>query len=304
TVIIQKAGDVIPEVVSVLVDLRTGSEKKFKFPTECPVCGGKVEKPEGEAIIRCVNAACPAREIESLIHFVSKKAFDIGGLGEKVVLQLLDNNLISDAADIFTLKEEDFAQLSLFKEKRTSNLILAIEKAKRVSLSRFLYALGIRHIGEGTSQDLAKFLSSHLNKTEMTPLEIYNAINKFSHEEINGIEGFGGIVEASVFEFFHSEKTHILFEKFEKVGIAVFADMAARNTALSGKKIVVTGSLELMGREEAKDAIKKAGGISQSDVSAKTDFLVCGKDAGSKLKRAEELGVKTLTEKEFLEMLV
>ena len=151
TVIIQKAGDVIPEVVEVLVKMRTGGEKKFQFPKKCPVCGGDTKKPEGEAITRCTNKDCFAREREGLIHFVSKKAFDIDGLGEKVVLQLLDFGLISDPADIFGLKQEDFFQMPLFKERRTENLISSIEKAKKVSLSRFLFALGIRHIGGNQS---------------------------------------------------------------------------------------------------------------------------------------------------------
>lgn len=304
TVIIQKAGDVIPEVVSVLKDLRTGIEHKFQFPKVCPVCGGAVEKPEGEAITRCVNPNCFARERESLIHFVSKHAFDIDGLGEKVVLQLLDSSLIGDPADIFTLTEEDFLQLPLFKEKRTEKLIASIEKAKNVSLTRFLYALGIRHIGEGTSQDLAKFMLSHLKKTDgITPVEIFDLMHKMSKDEINAIEGFGDIVVESVYEFFRNEKAKSLFEKLESVGVRIYAEISAKQTALSGKKVVVTGTLLHFGRAEAKDAIKRAGGISQSDVSAKTDFLVCGENAGSKLEKAKELGVKVIREEEFVGMI-
>lgn len=303
TVIIQKAGDVIPEVVEVLTKMRTGSEKKFHFPNTCPVCGGKVEKPEGEAITRCVNKNCFARERESLIHFVSKKAFDIDGLGEKVVLQLLDFGLIADPADIFKLKEGDFLELPLFKEKRTGNLISAIEKSKKISLSRFLFALGIRHIGEGTSQDLAKFISAHINKKYFLPSEIFEFMHKNSLEEINSIEGFGDIVAQSVYEYFHSEKAKHLLEKLEKAGIEIFAEISEKSTPLSGKKIVITGSLKSMGRQEAKDAVKRAGGVSQSDVSAKTDFLVAGEDPGSKLARAKELGIKVISEEEFFKML-
>ncbi|MBI5413783.1 NAD-dependent DNA ligase LigA [Candidatus Peregrinibacteria bacterium] len=304
TVIIQKAGDVIPEVVSVLKNLRTGNERKFHFPKVCPVCGGVVEKPEGEAITRCVNPDCYARERESLIHFVSKHAFDIDGLGEKVVLQLLDSSLIGDPADIFTLTEEDFLQLPLFKEKRTGKLIASIEKAKNVSLTRFLFALGVRHIGEGTSQDLAKFILSHLEKTDgIAPVEIFDLMHKMSKEEINAIEGFGDIVVESVYEFLRNEKAKALFGKLESVGVRIYSDLSAKQTALSGKKVVVTGTLLHFGREEAKDAIKRAGGISQSDVSAKTDFLVCGENAGSKLEKAKELGVKVITEEEFERLL-
>lgn len=303
TVIIQKAGDVIPEVVEVLTKMRTGRERKFHFPKKCPVCGGDVEKPQGEAITRCINKNCFARERESLIHFVSKKAFDIDGLGEKVVLQLLDFGLIADSADIFKLRESDFLQLPLFKEKRTENLILSIEKAKKISLSRFLFALGIRHIGEGTSQDLAKFISVHINKKHFQPAEIFEFMHKTSLIEINSIEGFGDIVAQSVYEYFHSEKSKHFFEKLEKTGIEIFAEISEKSTALSGKKIVITGSLKSMGRQEAKDAVKAAGGVSQSDVSAKTDFLVAGEEAGSKLARAKELGVKIIPEEEFLKML-
>jgi len=304
TVIIQKAGDVIPEVVSVMTNLRTGNEKKFQFPTKCPVCGSKVEKPEGEAITRCLSQDCFAKERESVIQFVGKHAFDIAGLGEKVVLALLDAGLISDPADIFTLTGEDFLQLPLFKEKRTGNLIAAIEKSKKISLSKFIFSLGIRHIGEGTSQDLAKYIVSHLHKNaDIKPNEIFGSMRKLLLEEINDIEGFGDIVASSVFEYFNNEKNHALLKKFADVGIVVFADVLNKNTALTGKKIVITGTLNTFGREEAKDAIKKAGGISQSDVSAKTDYLLCGENPGSKLEKANELGIKVISEEEFSKLI-
>ncbi|MBI2638183.1 NAD-dependent DNA ligase LigA [Candidatus Peregrinibacteria bacterium] len=338
TVIIQKAGDIIPEVVSVLKNLRTSEEKKFHFPKKCPVCNGHVEKPEGEAITRCINPGCLAKEREWFIHFVGKKAFDIDGLGEKVVLQLLDQGFLADPADIFTLTEADFLQLPLFKEKRTGNLIAAIEKAKEVSLSRFLFALGIRHVGEGTSQDLAKFILGEtkvsptssvsastssastlaplplaalareptrpelvLRKTKyIKPTEIFLAMHNFSIDEINAIEGFGDIVAQSVYDFFHDEKMKRFFEKLRKVGVRIFSDVSEKKTVLSNKKIVVTGTLKNFTREEIKDIVKRSGGIIQSDVSAKTDYLVCGEEPGSKLARAKELGVRILTEEEFV----
>lgn len=303
TVILQKAGDVIPEVVSVIKDLRSGHEKKFHFPKKCPVCGGAVEKPEGEAITRCVNKKCFAKEYENLVHFVGKHGFDIEGMGEKVVSQLIENGMVGDSADIFTLTEDDFLQLPLFKEKRAGNLLLAIEKSKHVQFSRFLFALGIRHIGEGTSQDLEKFILSHLQKKEFLPTDIFHFMEKVSLEEINNIEGFGDIVAKSVHDYFHDEKTEHLFKKLENVGVRIFPDISAKNTALTGKHVCITGSLSSMGREEAKDAVKKAGGISQSDVSAKTDCLVAGEEAGSKLERAKKLGVRIINEKEFLELL-
>lgn len=303
TVIIQKAGDVIPEVVSVLSDLRTGNEKKFHFPKKCPVCGSDVLKAEGEAIMRCINPSCFAKERESLIHFVSKKAFDIDGLGEKVVLQLLDQGMVADPADFFTLTEAEFLQLPLFKEKRAGNLAQSLEKAKTIGLSRFLYALGIRHIGEGTSQDLSKFITLHLKKNQnISPTDIFDVMKDISQEEINGIDGFGDIVAESVYDYFNNEKSRHFFEKLTSVGIQIEPDIATKTTPLTGKKIVITGTLQTMAREEAKDRIKRAGGISQSDVSAQTDFLLCGENPGSKFKRAKELGVRILNEQEFISL--
>ncbi len=310
TVILQKAGDVIPEIVSVLKDLRTGKEKKFHFPKKCPVCGGVVEKPEDEAITRCMNKKCFAKEYEGLVHFVGKHGFDIEGMGEKVVDQLIENGLIGYASDIFTLTEDDFLQLPLFKEKRAGNLLTAIANSKHVPLTRFLFALGIRHIGEGVSQDLAKFVLGNFEKTGdykgkkgFSPVDILHVLKKVPLEEINAIEGFGDIVAESVYEFFHEEKTEHLFKKLEHVGVKIFSDISAKKTGLSGKHIVITGSLLTMGREEAKDAAKKAGGIPQSDVSSKTDYLVAGEAPGSKVDRAKKLGVKIIDEKEFLRLL-
>lgn len=303
TVIIQKAGDVIPEVVEVLIQVRTGKEKAFVFPKKCPICGSAVEKPQDEAITRCTNPNCFAKERESLIHFVSKKAFDIVGLGEKVVYQLIDHGFVSDPADFFTLTEADLLELPLFKEKRAGNIITAVAKAKEVVLSRFLYSLGVRHIGEGTSQDLSRFISSHLQKSEFTPVEIWQYVSSLSPEEINSIEGFGDIVATSVYEYFHDAKRAHFFNKMEEVGIKIMSDAAVASTGLTGKKIVITGSLTTMSREEAKDRIKRMGGISQADVSAKTDYLVCGLEPGSKLERAKELGIKILSEGEFSELL-
>lgn len=308
TIILQKAGDVIPEVVSVLKDLRTGKEKVFHFPKKCPVCDRSVEKPQGEAITRCINKRCFAKEYEGLIHFVGKHGFDIEGMGEKVVDQLIENGFIGDAADIFTLTEDDFLQLPLFKVKRAGNLLSAIEKSKHAPFTRFLFALGIRHIGEGTSQDLAKFILQRLEAQRSSrfflPSDILHMIQKVSREEINAIEGFGDIVAQSVYEFFHDEKSGHLLKKLERVGVRIFSDISIKKTGLSGKHVVITGSLQSMSREEAKDAVKKAGGISQSDVSEKTDYLVAGEEAGSKLGRAKKLGVKIIEEKEFLELLI
>ncbi|PIQ77637.1 DNA ligase (NAD(+)) LigA [Candidatus Peregrinibacteria bacterium CG11_big_fil_rev_8_21_14_0_20_46_8] len=302
TVIIEKAGDVIPAVVEVLTKLRTGKEKKFVFPNTCPVCGSEVIKPEGEAVTRCTNRNCYARERESIIHFVSKPAFDIDGLGEKVVLQLIDAKLIADPADIFTLKEGDLLELPLFKEKRAQKVVEAIAAAKKVSLSRFLFSLGIRHIGEGVSQDLARYVASHM-KT-ISPSSVYNFFEQYSAQDIEQIQGFGSVAAASLFEWFHEERNKKLLEKLERVGVEIeHESRAASSSKINGKRIVVTGTLEHFGRQEIKDAIKRAGGVAQSDVSAKTDYLIVGENPGSKLKRAQELGIEVLSEAAFRELL-
>jgi len=301
TVIIEKAGDVIPAVVEVLKDLRVGDEKVFIFPVKCPVCDGIVEKPEGEAITRCNNSSCFARESESVIHFVGKAAFDIDGLGERVVLQLLDAGLISDPADIFTLTEGDLLELPLFKEKRALKIIEAIAASKDVSLSRFIFSLGIRHVGEGVSQDLARYVAANIK--DLSPLNLLGFLKEKSIEEFMQIEGFGMAASQSLHDSFNEKRTQELFEKFDRVGIKLTHDVVLNNSKVAGKSFVITGSLKEIGRQQAKDAIKKAGGISQSDVSSKTGFLVVGEEPGSKLKRAQELGVEVLSEAQFLELL-
>lgn len=303
TVIIHKAGDVIPEVVKVLTDLRTGSEKLFVFPLNCPVCGTAVERPEGDAITRCPNPRCFAKERETLIHFVSKTGFDIDGLGEKVVIALLDAGLVADAADFFSLREGDLLALPLFKKKRASNLLAALERARIVTLSRFFTALGIRHVGEGASQDLARFLSAaHPIQEETTPRSILKQLMAFSYEDFLGIEGFGEIVARSVFDYVQSPATALLMDKLSEVGVRIKPETIAHSSVLAGKKIVITGTLVTMGRQQAKDLVKKVGGVSQSDVGTHTDYLVCGEAAGSKLERAKTLGVTILSEEEFIKM--
>ena len=229
----------------------------------------------------------------------------------------------ADPSDFFTLTEEDFLQLPLFKEKRAGNLIASLQNAKHVALSRFIFALGIRHVGEGTSQDLAKLVVTHADATRefhantprqpaannagiahnLTPSDLAHLMKGLSLEEITNTEGIGPIVGESVHAFFHDKKKLHLLKKLSHVGVTLFIESVASNTPFSGKKIVVTGSLVRFGREEIKDIIKKAGGISQSDVSAKTDYLICGESPGSKLARAQKLGVKVLSEDELLKLL-
>ncbi len=305
-VIIQKAGDVIPEVVSVMADLRTGSERVFELPKTCPSCDEPVERPDGEAITRCVNPACFAKHREMLVHFVGKHAFDIDGLGEKVVLQLLDQKLVSSPADFFTLRKEDLLSLPLFKDKRADNILKSIEKSKQIILSRFFVALSIRHVGEGTAQDLSRFFYAGAERSEaLSPHEIFARMHAMPLEDINAIEGVGDIMAQSIFDFFHHHQSQTLIEKLTHVGVHIVQETAGvlGITPLTGKHVVITGSLQTLGREQAKDLVKRGGGISQSDVSQKTDYLVCGEAPGSKFERAKELGVAILSEDEFLNLV-
>ncbi|PJC37242.1 DNA ligase (NAD(+)) LigA [Candidatus Peregrinibacteria bacterium CG_4_9_14_0_2_um_filter_53_11] len=304
TVIIQKAGDIIPEVVRVLPELRIGSEKIFHFPKICPVCDTPVVRAEGEAVTRCPNPRCFAQERESLIHFVGKSAFDVDGLGEKVVVALLEGGLVSTPADFFSLTADDFLTLPLFKDKRANKITEAIETAKQVTLPRFLVGLGIRHIGEGSAQDLSRAVVSHRQSSAktMTPDEVGEVIRSMTRADLEAVEGFGEVVVEAVEGYFSSAHAIELLKKLNEVGVAITLEQVAHETALTGKRIVITGTLEHLGREQAKDAVKKAGGVVQSSVSAKTDYLVCGENPGSKLKKATELGVGVLTEEEFLSM--
>jgi len=307
TVIIQKAGDVIPEVVSVIKDLRTGKEKKFHFPNTCPVCGGPISREEGMAAYRCTNKNCFAIKKESLIHFVSKDAMNIEGLGEKVVLQLLDAGLISSPPDIFRLTREDLMTLPLFKEKRAQNIIDSIEKAKNVSLDKFIYSLGIRYLGEQNSFDFAAYISQKagLNQTKNPTFSILDLIHEFEKltpEELDLIEGVGEKAAQSIYNYIKNKKNIDMLRELHNLGVRLIIKQQA-HSPLTGKSFVITGTLETMSRDQAKDKIKSLGGRVLSAVTHDTDYLVVGVDPGSKLDKAKELGIKTLTEDEFLKLL-
>ncbi|MFA5351990.1 MAG: NAD-dependent DNA ligase LigA [Candidatus Gracilibacteria bacterium] len=310
TVIIQKAGDIIPEVVSVITELREKHSKKFQFPTHCPICNSLAVKAEGEVALRCSNPSCAAIHQENFIHFVGKSALDIDGLGEKVIEALLEANLIEDAADIFTLTEGDLSQLPLFKEKRVVNLLEAIEKAKKVKLARLIFGLGIRFVGEVSAGDIAKEFQSH----QPSPFGLRPAGQHFTLSEFlefakakteaqwSEIEGIGEKVAESLVEWFHSKANQDLLKRLENVGIQLLPEEVAVQK-LGGKIFVVTGTLEKYSRQGIKDMIKKYGGKVASTISANTDFLVAGESAGSKLKKAEELGVRVISEGEFEKLL-
>lgn len=306
TVIIQKAGDVIPDIVEVLYKMRTGKEKKFIMPRICPVCNSEVIQPEGEVAYYCTNKNCFAQTKEKLYHFISRGAFDIPGLGPKIIDLLLDENLIEDAADIFSLKVGDLESLPRLGEKSANNIITAIESRKKISLAKFIYALGIRHVGEETAILLTSRISVNKNVRIITNnfIKIMQSLNI---EELSEIEGIGPIMAESVVNWFKDNKNIKLVEKLFENGVEIENGKSqkenVKNKKLTGKSFVLTGSLETMERETAKEKIRELGGEVSETVSKKTDYLVVGENPGSKLAKAKSLEVKVLGEKDFLEMM-
>lgn len=292
TVVIQKAGDVIPEIVKVLKEKRTGEEKVFKMPEKCPVCGAKTIRLEGEAAIRCTGTECPAKLYRNLVHFVSREAMNIDGLGENIIDQLLNNKLISNIADIYKLTFEDIASLKKNGTKFATNLINAIENSKQNDLYRLLTALGINHIGSKASKVLAKKYKT-----------IDNLMNA-SFEELSEIADIGPIMAKSIVDFFEEDQTKDLIEKLKQAGVNTESlEKEEFDQKFEGLTFVLTGSLEKYTRQEATDIIEKFGGKVSGSVSKKTNFLLAGEDAGSKLTKAQSLGVKIISEEEFEKMI-
>ena len=317
TVVVQRAGDVIPQVVEVLPKLRTGREKEFHMPRHCPVCGSKVERRvlsavrplpalsrpgEGRGAGRgrneaysvahiCSNPRCPAKNLRVIEHLVN--AFEIYTIGPKIIERFKDEGLISDAADIFTLKKEDIEGLERFGEKSAEKIVGSIEEHKKVPLAKFIYALGILHVGEETAIDLAK---------EFGTLE---KLEKASFQEIDKIPNIGSAVAKSVYDFFQDVHTRKFIAKLQRAGVKIQHSIykIPHTGPLVGKKIVVTGTLQSMSREEAKERMRAAGGHWIGSVSKNTDYVVVGTEPGSKYDKAKKLGVKTIDEKEFLKLL-
>ena len=290
TVIVSRAGDVIPEVVRVIKSLRTGKEKEFKMPKKCPVCGAKVERRPGEVDYYCTNKNCFATQKRKLYHFVSKKAFDIEHLGPKIIDQLLDEGLIKTPADIFKLKKGDLLPLERFAEKSAQNLIDAINKAKKIPLSKFIYALGIRHVGEETANILAQKFGSIEN------------LKKATLVELESIPDIGPIVARSIYEWFKDPENLKLIDELIEAGVQIEAPKKVENK-LQGKTFVFTGALKSMTREEASEKVRMLGGKVSSSVSRNTDYVVVGENPGSKYDKAKKLGVKIISEEEFLKMI-
>jgi len=290
TVIVKRAGDVIPEVVQTLPSLRTGKEKEFRLPQKCPVCGSKLIRKPGEVDFYCPNKNCFALRKRFLYHFVSKKAFDIVHIGPKIIDRLLEEGLIEDAIDFFKLEKGDLALLERFGEKSAQNIIDSIEKAKNIPSASFIYALGIRHAGEETSVDLANYFGS------------IEKIKKASLEEINKIPNIGDVVAKSIYNWFKNKENLKLVDGLIKAGVKIIKPEKIE-AKLKGLTFVFTGTLKTITRDEAKEKVRLFGGEISSSVSEETDFVVLGEEPGSKYERAKKFGVRIINEKEFLAML-
>lgn len=291
TVVLHKAGDVIPEIVEVLPKMRTGKEKKFSMPKKCPICGGQAERMEGEADYRCVSKDCTTRRVRNLMHFTGRSGLDIQGLGGKLVEKFFEEGLVQEPADFFKLRKEDVAQLEGLGEKSAQNIVEAIDKRREVQLPKFLAALGIPTVGSETALDIAEEFHS-LGK-----------ISKASKERLEEVEGIGPVVAENIYKFFNDEKVQEELKNLQEAGVKVKSYRPPKESKVSGKTFVLTGSLESMNRDEAKDKIISLGGHATESVSKKTDYLVAGKNPGSKLEKAKELEIKIIDEKKFLSLI-
>lgn len=349
TIILERAGDVIPKVVSVLKNLRTGDEQKICTPKKCPMCESEVIKVGEEVAYRCSNTRCFAVNLRQIIHFVSKNAIDIENLGPKVVEQLINAGLVSDFADLYSIKKDDLLLLERFAEKSANNLISALNERRELDLARFIYALGIRHVGEESAQVLADYVfgfdslpfviqtpSLHNNvvetvveadrvsrsdytregresqkepgKIEISIKELVNILKNLEAEKFSELNDFGPKVSQSIVDYFQDEHNLKILKKLDKAGLRLIIknpanSQLAQNSKIFGKTFVITGTLNSLTREGAKAKIKELGGKVLSAVSGKLDFLIVGENSGSKLDKARELGVKILSEEDFLKLI-
>ncbi|MBS4191835.1 NAD-dependent DNA ligase LigA [Bacillus sp. FJAT-49705] len=297
-VVVKKAGDIIPEVVNVLADRRTGEEIEFHMPTHCPECESELVRLDGEVALRCINPKCPAQIREGLIHFVSRNAMNIDGLGEKVVSQLFSENLIQDVADLYKLTYEQLIQLERMGEKSVYNLLEAIKASKQNSLEKLLFGLGIRHVGEKAAKTLAQ------------TFDILENLQTATHEQLTAINEIGEKMADSIVTFFDMEEVKELIDELQAAGVNMVykgpKPVSAENaeSIFAGKTIVLTGKLEKLTRNEAKEKIEALGGKIAGSVSKKTDIVIAGEDAGSKLTKAQELGIDIWNEERLVEELM
>jgi len=291
-VVVQRAGDVIPEIVKSLPERRSGKEKKFSMPEKCPSCGSKIIREEGEVAYRCINATCPAQIKERIRHFCTREAMDIEGLGEKFIDQMVDRGLVKNVADLYYLKPEDFFHLERMGSKLAENLYNAIQRSKETTLDKFLYALGILHVGS----HIARILAREFNTLEN--------IMKTTRDDLIKIKEIGDQIATSIVEFFSNQNNIKLIEKLLKAGVKVKpVEKPKGESPLKGKTVVFTGELKSMPRDEARRRVEEMGGRAASSVSRKTDIVVAGPGAGSKLEQAKKLGIKIIDEEEFLKLI-
>jgi DNA ligase (NAD+) len=291
TVVVGRAGDVIPDIIKVLPELRTGKERIFKMPENCPSCSAKLTKLDGEVLLRCPNKNCFAQKRRNFYHFVGRAAFNMDGLGPKIIDRLLDEGLVQDPSDLFELKEGDVKNLERFAEKSAENLIKSIQEKREITLAKFIYALGIRNIGEETAIDLAKHFGN-INKIKIAKLEDFDAILNI-----------GPVVSKSVYEWLQEKENIKFIERLEKFVTIINPKAYNLNPKVSGKSFVLTGTLETMARDEAKAKIRELGGDVSESVSSKTNYVVVGSEPGSKAEKAKTLGVKILSEQQFLDLI-
>jgi DNA ligase (NAD+) len=293
-VVVKKAGDIIPEVVNVIEEKRTGSEQEFTMPTHCPECESELVRLEGEVALRCINPSCPAQIREGLIHFVSRNAMNIDGLGEKVISQLFCEQLIKDVADIYTLTKQQLIELERMGEKSADNLIAAIEASKENSLERLLFGLGIRHVGAKA----AKTLAQHF--------ETIDKLTKATYDELVAINEIGAKMADAIVAYFTQEEVQELIHELKEYGVNLtykgpkLVSVENVDSVFAGKTVVLTGKLEQLSRNEAKAQIEALGGKVTGSVSKKTDLVVAGEEAGSKLTKANELEIEVWDEARLL----
>jgi DNA ligase (NAD+) len=291
TVVVQRAGDVIPEVVKVVVSKRTGGEKRYHIPDTCPVCGADVVRLKNEVVHRCIGLSCSAQLKGRIKHFASKRAMDIDGLGDKLVAQLVDRRMIKDVADLYRLSKEDLAGMERMADKSAQNILNAIERSKKKPLAKFIYALGIRHVGEHLSEVVANELKS---------LFIFFRVTE---EELLAIKEVGPELAQSVVRFFRDQRNREVLEKLLAAGLTIVEPGIDKTAKLEGLTFVFTGALESFTRDEARDLVESLGGRTALNISKKVDYVVAGEDPGSKYERAKRLGIKILTENQFREMV-
>jgi DNA ligase (NAD+) len=292
TVIIQRAGEVIPEIIAPVASKRTGDEKIFTMPTRCPACGSEVFKPEDEAIARCTNASCPAQLQRLLAHFVSRNAMDIEGIGEKIAASLVDKGLVKDAADLYILTKEQLLTMDGIEEKSANNLLAAIDESKERPLGRLIFALGIRHVGA----EIADILAGRFGDID--------ALSQATAEELTQIQGIGPKIAESIVAFFQNEANRSIIERLRQAGVALKERAGEqKDLPLKGQQFVLTGTLGALTRGDAEARVKALGGSIGASVSKKTTFVVAGADPGSKLEKAQKLGIKIIGEEELLKLI-